>query len=157
MGTMENDKKARLLEILEKARKKQEQKAEKAKELEKPKEPKKPVVTDVEKFIKDLGVESGSTPVPNYVIYFMYLTCWNVGKVKKLDRISFFKKFSLYFHKQRIGKRRSYYLDKDSLGVSRDLQRRAKEYDKQLLEKQKKERTKKRKQKIPLPTEGEES
>lgn len=144
----DNSRKEHLLAILERARKKKEQPKEE--------KPKKPVVTDVERFIKDMGVESGSTPVPNYVIYFLYLTAWNPSKKKIINRYEFFKTFAKYFHKQRIGKRRAYYLNKDSLGVSRDLQRRAKEYDRQLLEKQKKERSKKRKQKIPLPAEGSE-
>jgi hypothetical protein len=148
---MENDRKNHLLAILEKAKKKQQEAAEKKKE-----KPKKPVITDVERFIKEYGVESGSTPVPNSLIYYLYTTAWTVGK-KKINRIEFFRTFAKYFHQQRIGKRRAYYLNKDSLGVTRELQRRAKEYDRKLLEEQKKERTKKRKQKIPLPTEGEES
>jgi hypothetical protein len=148
MEHMENStRKDQLLAILERAKKKQKEVKEK---------PKKPVITDVEKFIKEYGVESGSTPVPNSTIYFIYTTMWNVGKTK-INRIEFFRIFAKYFHKQRIGKRRAYYLNKDSLGMTKELQRRAKAYDKQLLEKQKKERTKSRKQKIPLPTEGEES
>ena len=151
MEEKDQSRKDYLLALLERAKRKQEDKAAKKAE----KKEAKPKFTDVEKFIKEYGVEAGSTPVPNSLVYFIYTFVWNPGK-RKINRIQFFKTFSLYFHKQTNGRRRAYYLDKERLGVTKELLRRAKEHDKKLLEKERKNRLKKSKQKIPLPEPGEE-
>jgi hypothetical protein len=108
-----------LLRRLEEARKQREQ-------AEKPKTQ----LTSVEVFINELGVKVGNDIVPNYVIYYYYKSKWQSTR-SRYTRIHFFRVFSKYFKSYRIGKQRSYLLDKEQFdGLTDEVLRRAQRYDK---------------------------
>ena len=108
-----------LLKRLEEARKKKEQAEKKTSQL-----------TSVERFINEVGVKVGNDVIPNYVIYYYYKTKWQ-SSVSRYTRIHFFRLFSKYFKSYRVGKQRSYLLDKDQFdNLTQDVLRRAQVYDK---------------------------
>jgi predicted nucleotide-binding protein (sugar kinase/HSP70/actin superfamily) len=87
---------------------------------------------DVLDFIKDLGIESGTQAIPNYLIFYIYRSVWRVDQQKrKAKKITFFQTFSKHFPDYRKNSQRFYMLKEGLFDVNEELLKAAKVYDKQ--------------------------
>ena len=87
---------------------------------------------DVVDFIKDLGIESGTQAVPNYLIFYVYRCLWRVDQPKKkAKKITFFQTFGRHFPDYRKNHQRYYMLKEGLFNVIEELLKAAKHYDKQ--------------------------
>jgi hypothetical protein len=87
---------------------------------------------DVLDFIKDLGIESGTQAIPNYLIFYIYRSVWRVDQQKrKAKKITFFQTFSKHFPDYRKNSQRFYMLKEGLFDVNEELLKAAKLYDKQ--------------------------
>ena len=87
---------------------------------------------DVLEFIKDLGIESGTQAVPNYLIFYIYRSIWRVDQVKKkAKKITFFQTFGKHFPDYRKNHQRYYMLKEGIFDVNEEVLKAAKQYDKQ--------------------------
>lgn len=87
---------------------------------------------DVLEFIKDLGIESGTQAVPNYLIFYVYRSIWRVDQVKKkAKKITFFQTFGKHFPDYRKNHQRYYMLKEGIFDVNEEVLKAAKQYDKQ--------------------------
>jgi predicted nucleotide-binding protein (sugar kinase/HSP70/actin superfamily) len=87
---------------------------------------------DVLDFIKDLGIESGTQAIPNYLIFYIYRSVWRVDQQKrKAKKITFFQTFSKHFPDYRKNSQRFYMIKEGLFDVNEELLKAAKLYDKQ--------------------------
>jgi predicted nucleotide-binding protein (sugar kinase/HSP70/actin superfamily) len=87
---------------------------------------------DVLEFINDLGIESGTQAVPNYLIFYIYRSIWRVDQVKKkAKKITFFQTFGKHFPDYRKNHQRYYMLKEGIFDVNEEVLKAAKQYDKQ--------------------------
>lgn len=83
-------------------------------------------------FIAELGIESGTQAVPNYLIFYVYRSLWNPdASHKKVKKITFFQTFGRKFPDHRHGNQRFYMLKEGLFDVSEEMKKAAKIYDKQ--------------------------
>jgi len=83
----------------------------------------------VKAFIKQFNIRAGLKRVPNYLVFFYYINKLNAARSDKLNKYSFFREFSKFFPKARIGSQRYYLLDEGSFDLSRESKREAKVFD----------------------------
>lgn len=101
---------------------------EKPKNVRKPKEDNR----DVLDFIKDLGIESGTQAVPNYLIFYVYRSIWRADQPKKkAKKITFFQTFGRHFPDYRKNHQRYYMLKAGIFEVTDEVLKIARQYDKQ--------------------------
>jgi predicted nucleotide-binding protein (sugar kinase/HSP70/actin superfamily) len=87
---------------------------------------------DVLEFIKDLGIESGTQAVPNYLIFYIYRSIWRADSPKKkAKKITFFQTFGRHFPDYRKNSQRFYMLKEGLFNVNEEVLKVAKQYDKQ--------------------------
>lgn len=87
---------------------------------------------DVLDFINELGIESGTQAIPNYLIFYIYRSIWRVDQSKrKAKKITFFQTFSKHFPDYRKNDQRFYMLKEGLFAVNEELLKAAKQYDKQ--------------------------
>jgi predicted nucleotide-binding protein (sugar kinase/HSP70/actin superfamily) len=87
---------------------------------------------DVLEFIKDLGIESGTQAVPNYLIFYIYRSVWQADFPKrKAKKVTFFQTFARHFPDYRKNKQRFYMLKEGLFDVNEEVLKVAKQYDKQ--------------------------
>jgi hypothetical protein len=87
---------------------------------------------DVLEFIKDLGIESGTQAVPNYLIFYVYRVIWMAEFPKrKAKKITFFQTFGKHFPDYRKNHQRFYMLKESLFDVNEEVLKAAKQYDKQ--------------------------
>jgi hypothetical protein len=87
---------------------------------------------DVLEFIKDLGIESGTQAVPNYLIFYIYRVIWMADFPKrKAKKITFFQTFGKHFPDYRKNHQRFYMLKEGLFDVNEEVLKVAKQYDKQ--------------------------
>lgn len=87
---------------------------------------------DVVDFINELGVESGTEAVPNYLIFYVYRCIWKPEESKrKAKKITFFQTFGKRFPDYRKNHQRYYMLKEGIFNVEEELLKAAKQYDKQ--------------------------
>jgi predicted nucleotide-binding protein (sugar kinase/HSP70/actin superfamily) len=87
---------------------------------------------DVLEFIKDLGIESGTQAVPNYLIFYIYRSIWRAdSSKKKAKKITFFQTFGKHFPDYRKNSQRFYMLKEGLFNVNEEVLKVAKQYDKQ--------------------------
>lgn len=84
--------------------------------------------TTVDRFIRRLGITRGSKRVPNYLIYYIYMTQHSEVHANKVNKIPFFRHFGQEFEQVRWGKQRFYLIDWP-IEVTKELLERAKSYD----------------------------
>lgn len=91
-----------------------------------------PENTNVLDFIEDLGIESGTQKVPNFVIFYVYRKIWGQEFAsRKVKKITFFQTFGKHFPDYRVGSQRFYLLKEGLFDVTDDLKIAAEQYDKQ--------------------------
>lgn len=115
---------------------------------ERPKSSKKPREDhkDVMEFISELGIESGTQAVPNYLIFYVYRSLWRADQLKKkAKKITFFQTFGRHFPDYRKNHQRFYMLKEGLFEVNEELLKTAKNYDKQYWQ------AKKAQKKVPVP------
>jgi hypothetical protein len=101
---------------------------------EKPRSERKPKEDnrDVLDFMNDLGIESGTEAIPNYLIFFIYRCIWKPDQSKKkAKKITFFQTFGKHFPDYRKNRQRYYMLKQGLFNVNEELLKAAKQYDKQ--------------------------
>jgi len=87
---------------------------------------------DVLDFISEVGIESGTQAVPNYLIFYIYRSIWRVDQPKKkAKKITFFQTFGRHFPDYRKNDQRFYMLKEGLFDVNEELLKAAKQYDKQ--------------------------
>lgn len=87
---------------------------------------------DVMEFIRELGIESGTQAVPNYLIFYVYRSLWRADQPKKkAKKITFFQTFGRHFPDYRKNHQRFYMLKEGLFEVNEELLKAAKNYDKQ--------------------------
>lgn len=87
---------------------------------------------DVLEFINDLGIESGTEAIPNYLIFFIYRSVWKPDQSKKkAKKITFFQTFGKHFPDYRKNRQRYYMLKEGVFNVNEEVLKAAKQYDKQ--------------------------
>lgn len=82
-------------------------------------------------FIQELGIESGTQAVPNYLIFYVYKVMWNPNSKKKAKKISFFQTFGRHLPDYRHGNQRFYMIKEGLFNVNEEMKKAAKSYDKQ--------------------------
>lgn len=101
---------------------------------------------DVVEFIRELGIESGTQAVPNYLIFYVYRSLWRADQPKKkAKKITFFQTFGRHFPDYRKNHQRFYMLKEGLFDVNEELLKAAKNYDKQHWQ------AKKAQKKVPIP------
>lgn len=98
------------------------------------------VERSLHEFIKEFGVASGKTRVPNYVIFYNYMNWQPHGK--KLSKIQFFRNFNKYFTQKRDNSTRYYLLKQGTFEINSESKQHAKEYNKEYEEKVKRKKSK---------------
>jgi len=101
---------------------------------EKPKSGRKPREDhkDVLEFIQELGIESGTQAVPNYLIFYVYRCMWKAEFPKrKAKKITFFQTFGRHLPSYRKNSQRFYMLKDGLFEVTEELLKVARQYDKQ--------------------------
>jgi hypothetical protein len=87
---------------------------------------------DVLEFIQDIGIESGTHAVPNYLIFYFYRVIWNPEHPKrKAKKITFFQTFGKHLPDYRHGKQRFYMIKEGIFDVNEEVLKTARVYDKQ--------------------------
>lgn len=87
---------------------------------------------DVLDFINDLGIESGTQAVPNYLIFYVYRSIWRADQPKKkAKKITFFQTFGRHFPDYRKNHQRYYMLKEGIFEVNEEVLKVARQYDKQ--------------------------
>jgi hypothetical protein len=87
---------------------------------------------DVLDFINELGVESGTEAIPNYLIFYVYRCIWKLDQSKKkAKKITFFQTFGKHFPDYRKNSQRYYMLKEGLFNVDEEILKAAKQYDKQ--------------------------
>jgi predicted nucleotide-binding protein (sugar kinase/HSP70/actin superfamily) len=87
---------------------------------------------DVVDFINELGVESGTEAVPNYLIFYVYRCIWKPDESKKkAKKVTFFQTFGKRFPDYRKNHQRYYMLKPGLFNVDEEILKAAKQYDKQ--------------------------
>jgi hypothetical protein len=82
--------------------------------------------------MKELGIESGTKAVPNYLIFYIYRSIWRADQPKKkAKKITFFQTFGKHFPDYRKNDQRFYMLKEELFDVNEELLTAAKQYDKQ--------------------------
>lgn len=100
----------------------------------KPKEDSKHVLD----FIKDLGIEAGTQPVPNYLIFYVYRCLWRESEnYRKVKKITFFQTLGRHLPDYRHGKQRFYLIKEGLFSFTEETLKEAKVYDKQYWGKKK--------------------
>lgn len=83
-------------------------------------------------FISELGIESGTQAVPNYVIFYVYRNLWRPDEPKrKAKKITFFQTFGRHLPDYRHGKQRFYMIKEGLFDVNDEVKKVAKSYDEQ--------------------------
>ena len=98
----------------------------------------------------------GSTPVPNYKIYYDYCKKWNPTG-KKVSKIEFLRKLSRVYESKRTGKTRYYLINQGVFNTDKGQLDEAKEFDRKYRNKIKKKNEQKKKSKVPSVTEEVQS
>jgi predicted nucleotide-binding protein (sugar kinase/HSP70/actin superfamily) len=97
-------------------------------------------------FINELGVESGTEAVPNYLIFYVYRCIWKPEEYKnKAKKITFFQTFGKRFPDYRKNHQRYYMLKSGLFNVEEEILKAAKQYDKQYW------KSKKSQKKVSIP------
>jgi hypothetical protein len=86
---------------------------------------------DVLEFIQELGIESGTQAVPNYLIFYVYRVMWKGESKRKAKKISFFQTFGRHLPDYRHGNQRFYMIKEGLFNVTEEMKKAAKSYDKQ--------------------------
>ena len=98
----------------------------------------------VAEFIIDTSMISGNVAIPNYIIFYMYMTQWRPRSEKKTSKIGFFREFNKHFTPKRNKNNRQYLLDGAAFTNIREFDEEAKtfnkRYDKKRTKKAKHER-----------------
>lgn len=83
-------------------------------------------------FIKEMGIESGTHAVPNYLIFYIYRRVWRPEEDKrKAKKITFFQTFGKHLPDYRHGKQRFYMIKEGIFDVNEEVLKQAEIYDKQ--------------------------
>lgn len=86
---------------------------------------------DVQRYIEAMKIETGTTAVPTYVIFYHYRSIYDGSHFNtKANKTVFFRTFGKRFPTYRKNKQR-YYLINDFIQITDELLRVAKIYDKQ--------------------------
>lgn len=104
---------------------------------QKPKSGRKPKSdhSDVLNFIKELGIESGTQAVPNFLIYYHYRMIWKPDARNKAKKITFFQTFGKHLPDYRHGKQRFYMVSPGIFNTNEEVVKAAKEYDEKYWQK----------------------
>ena len=94
--------------------------------------------TNVNRYIEEMGLTSGPTPVPNFVLYWHYRQWDGSDRKYKANKIVFFRTFSQKFKSHRVGKQRFYLVS--GIELNDQILEEAKAYDKQYVRLGKKEK-----------------
>lgn len=87
---------------------------------------------NVLEFMKELGIESGTEAIPNYLIFYVYRCLWKPDEQKrKAKKITFFQTFGKHFPDYRKNKQRFYMLKEGLFNVTEEVLKAARQYDKQ--------------------------
>ena len=81
----------------------------------------------VKRFILELKIIPGSTKVPNFLIYYYYMT--NKTSPNKLSKQEFFRNFNKIFKSIRTSKTRYYLVNDGIFDISKDMVVKTKKYD----------------------------
>ena len=95
----------------------------------------------VMEFIQTFEIMQGDTRVPNYKIFYDYIS-WDRFQSTKLSKTEFFRQFGKYFDSGRGNKGRYYLLDENSFDLSEESLTKAKNYDNIYQKRGKKSRSK---------------
>jgi predicted nucleotide-binding protein (sugar kinase/HSP70/actin superfamily) len=96
---------------------------------------------NVLRFVEELGLESGTVPVPSFLIFYYYRKVWRnteEDKRYKTTKHSFFVTFHKHFVQHRKSKQRYYLLKEELPETTAELQKKANEYDRNYWGKTKK-------------------
>jgi hypothetical protein len=86
----------------------------------------------VNEFIQDLGIESGTHAVPNFLIFYVYRQVWKADVYKsKAKKITFFQTFGKHLPDHRHGKQRFYMIKEGIFDVNEEVLKEAELYDRQ--------------------------
>lgn len=72
--------------------------------------------TEVEKFIHEMGIESGDTKVPTYTVYYHYYI-WK-KKRNAMSRVAFFRRFKPHFKQYHHGDTKGYLLNAEPFDLT---------------------------------------
>ena len=87
---------------------------------------------NVIEFISELGIESGTQAIPNYLIFYIYRCVWSPDEQKrKAKKITFFQTFGKKFPQYRKNTQRFYMLKEGLFDVNEEVLKAARQYDKQ--------------------------
>jgi hypothetical protein len=86
---------------------------------------------DVLAFIQEMGIESGTHAVPNFLIFYAYRMLWNPDSKRKAKKITFFQTFGKHFPDYRHQDQRFYMLKEGLFEVNEEVLKAARIYDKQ--------------------------
>jgi hypothetical protein len=86
----------------------------------------------VNEFIQDLGIESGTHAVPNFLIFYVYRQVWKTDVYKsKAKKITFFQTFRKHLPDYRHGNQRFYMIKEGIFDVNEQVLKEAELYDRQ--------------------------
>jgi hypothetical protein len=95
---------------------------------------------NVLKFIQDLNIETGTVPVPSYLIFYYYRLIWDSTQSAqryKTSKTGFFATFHKHFVQQRKSKQRYYLIKEGIFDLSSETLKKADEYDRSFWAKKK--------------------
>lgn len=102
-------------------------------EVKKTKEVKSRDIGSVNRFISELNIKTGLDRIPTHVIFYHYKRKWSdPHKLKKVNKIVFFRSFNKLFTQTRTGKQRYYLLNSESFDLSRETLLEAEYFDQRL-------------------------
>lgn len=82
----------------------------------------------IDSFVRKYEIARGETKVPNYLIYYIYVTNPSMNSAFKVSKPAFFRHMSTEFATYRHGAQR-FYLINWNVEVTPELKQRAKAYD----------------------------
>ena len=100
-------------------------------------------------FIQENDLAAGKITVPNYAIFYFYMTMWRPSSKVKLSKIAFFREFNKHFTSTRTKSTRQYMLSTGISNNQRDFNEEAKENNKRYDRKRTKKAQQKRDGKVP--------
>lgn len=110
------------------------------------------------RYIEEMGLESGTQAVPNYVIYWHYRAIWKGSDRRyKANKIVFFRTFCKKFKSHRVGSQRFYLLKEGAIELSADILKEALSYDKHYVRFKGKEEKEESGGEIPSNSSGDET
>lgn len=99
---------------------------------------------NVERFIRKMGIKTGETAVPAFLIHYYYC---DVSKWSKLPKIRFFMEFAKYFKSLTYKNEVCYMLDESSFDMSKETLFKARAHRRKHRESEKKKIQKNKKKK----------